>query len=213
MLNKQKIAVRMTAALLAAGILAGVMAPVAAQAAPAYDSKWTKKITMEELMGEGLAKEETDAAGVYEQLKQGLRFKTITQGSIYYMFLNGAVIPAEAVAMLYQDGLVSGFLYKYMSGLPYVPSDLKDVFNAFEYYCAYPETAAAVPFNENLLMIDFMINGMPQGRIGSTEFNPALYRKNYPELEAILGDNWMNYYIHYIVIGKEKGMTGKKSVR
>ena len=51
-----------------------------------------------------------------------------------------------------------------------------------------------------------MVNGMPEGRIGSFEFNPALYRAANPELSALFGDNWMNYYIHYILIGKEEGL-------
>ena len=208
---KKGLAVILGHAMLAAAVLLPLNT-MTAEAAPAYDSKWTQPITIEQLMGEGLQKN-TDAKGVYEELRQGFRFKTITQGSLYSMYLNGGKIPVEALQLLYNDGYISGFLFKYMAGLPFTPADLKDVFNAPVYYAAYPSVAASIPYDENLLLVDFMLNGMPEGRIGSFEFNPAIYMSNYPEVAAILGNNWMNYYIHYMLIGKEQGMTGSALIR
>lgn len=207
-----KISLRTAAAAAMAAILLQTIHPLTAQAAPAYESKWTQPITIETLMGEGLEKD-TDANGVYEELKQGFRFKTITQGSVYYMFLNGGKIPTESLRMLYEDGYISGFLYKFMAGLPFSPQDLQDVFSPAAYYGANPDVAANLPYDANVLLLDFLQNGMPQGKIGSAEFNPAVYRYNYPEISAVLGDSWMNYYLHYILIGKEQGLTGSRIVR
>jgi hypothetical protein len=67
--------------------------------------------------------------------------------------------------------------------------------------------AAGVAYDENTLFQDFLNAGMTLGRVANSEFNLAIFKANYPELEAALGDNNVNYYIFYILIGKDSGMN------
>ena len=89
---------------------------------------------MEELLLPALSNPWTDANGTYRQLKQALRFKTLYQGNILSLWQKGARIPAESLRMLSEEGLISGYLYKLIAGLPFAASDFRDVFNANYYY-------------------------------------------------------------------------------
>ena len=206
---------RSAALLLAAGITAGTLAgsSLTAHAAAAYDSKWTQTYTMEELLMPALAKN-TDAKGVYEQLRQALRFKTIYPGNILDMWEKGAKIPADAARLLADDGLITSYVYKMISGQALEASDFSDVFDAAYYYGANPDLAAAgVPYDEQTLFLDFLENGMAAGRNASAEFNLSCYKKNYPSLVKAFGDNNANYYMHYMLFGKAMGQVADKLLK
>lgn len=207
----KKLKISLCAAGAALGIVCGTFAPsLSAAAAPAYDSKYTQQYSMEYLLIPSLLKN-TDARGVYRQLKQAMRYQTITQGDIWDMYLQGCNIPALAVQCLYNDQMVSGYLYKTIAGLPYESSDFKDVFDPVFYWCAYPEVQEKIPvYDEQQVLNNWLTEGMAAGRMGSAEFNLDYYKANYPDLAAVFGDNNINYYLHYIIYGKDKGMIADK---
>lgn len=63
------------------------------------------------------------------------------------------------------------------------------------------------------ILAHFVNQGMKEGRQGSEEFNPYVYRKNYADLRATYGDNIREYYIHYVYAGKSEGRKGNEAVK
>ena len=105
----QKFTAKLAAVAAAAALVCTLAQPAAlsASAAPAYESRWTQTISMEELLLPALSNPWTDANGTYRQLKQALRFKTLYQGNILSLWQKGARIPAESLRMLSEEGLIS----------------------------------------------------------------------------------------------------------
>lgn len=183
------------------------------QAAAAYPSKYTQTVKMEELIKPALLNQWNNSDNMYEQLEQMLLYKTINQGNILTLSQQGVKFPAESLKKLAAEGLISGYLYKLISGLPYETSDFKDVFDASYYYAANPDIQGVVSNDEQALFNDFLTNGMAAGRAGSATFNPAYLKANYPALAVNLGDNNMNYYVYYIIYGKDNMMIADRLLK
>lgn len=49
-----------------------------------------------------------------------------------------------------------------------------------------------------------------KGCYAKEDFNVYFYRKNYPELEEIYGDEWELYFLHYISIGFKAGLVADR---
>ncbi len=181
-------------------------------AAAAYPSKYTQTISMEELVKPALSNVWNNSDNMYEQLEQMLLYKTINQGTILSFSNEGITISAEALSKLATEGLISGYLYKLIAGLPYEASDFKDVFDASYYYAANPDLQGTLSTDEKALFADFLTNGMALGRNASATFNLAYFKANYPNLQASLGDNNMNYYVYYIIYGKDMGLVADRLI-
>ena len=212
----QKFTAKLAAVAAAAALVCTLAQPAAlsASAAPAYESRWTQTISMEELLLPALSNPWTDANGTYRQLKQALRFKTLYQGNILSLWQKGARIPAESLRMLSEEGLISGYLYKLIAGLPFAASDFRDVFNANYYYAANPDLAAAgIPLDENQLFQHFLTQGMAQGRVAAPSFNLSYFKANYPQLEKAMGCSNVNWYLYYILYGKDNGQVADRLLK
>ncbi len=180
---------------------------ITAHAAPAYDSKWTQTLNWESAVGPALLYD-TNAAGVYEQLKLGLRTQVMSEGDIFHLYqMQETKIPIESIRLLYENELISGYLYKTLAGLPYEAKDMRAVFDAEYYKNANLAILTAVqqgtlPGDEASLFANFLAVGMPLGLRGCEEFDPAYFRAANPALSEAFGTNNMQYYIYYLLYGK-----------
>ncbi len=207
------------AGLLLGAVLAvsGIVSPLAGglqvQAKAAYDTKYSQSISMESLLLPALSNRFTDANGVYTQLKQALRYQKIYQGNILNLINQGANIPADALKKLYEEGLISGFLYHFGSGQAFTCEDYKDVFDPVWYWASNPDLQAAYgTYDANTMLVDFLTTGMSLGRSSSSTFNLTYFKSNYSWLQKYLGDDNANYYLFYILFGKDMGMTADKKI-
>ncbi len=94
----------------------------------------------------------------------------------------------------------------------YVADDARygSVFDAQYYLKNNPDVSAAVCGSEDGARNHFFTFGMKEGRRGSEEFDPKIYRTNYVELYKYIRDNFEQYYAHYMMVGKEEGRNGSK---
>lgn len=208
----------------AAGILLGAVLAVSAivtplsgglqvQAKAAYDTKYSQSISMESLLLPALTNRFTNANGVYTQLKQALRYQKIYQGNILNLINQGANIPADALKKLYEEGLISGFLYHFGTGQAFTADDYKDVFDPVWYWASNPDLQTAYgTYDENTMLVDFLTTGMSLGRSSSQSFNVSYFKSNYSWLQKYLGENNANYYLFYILFGKDMGMTADRLI-
>lgn len=203
-----KLKVSLILSSLMAAALIFTVSPIAAQAKPAYNTKWKNAYSWAELIAPALSKN-TDAKGVYEQLKSGIQYQLISDGDILSLYRReGSVAPVEALRMLNAEGLVSGYLYKTVSGLPLTAADLSDVYNTDYYYNANPDLQLAIGYNPDALFSHFITSGMAEGRQGIGNFNVANYAKKNPAVEKLYGKNYTMYYYHYILFGKAAASRG-----
>lgn len=208
-MNSSKKNGRMIRRAVTALVLAGALAaPMGVHAAPAYESSYTETSSMAQLLMPALMKN-TDPTGVALQLSTALRYGSITQGDIWNMIQEGCTIPAESLRLLYEQGQVSGYLYKTVAGLPYEPSDFAGGYDEEDYVSLNPAIAKALSdgsLKEQDLFYNFLLVGMPNGLAGSKEFSPEVFAKKYPEVAGELGNNVSSYYVWYLIYGKDKGM-------
>lgn len=197
---------------LALAAVTALSVPVQAQAESSVDgsdyvSDYSMTISMKSLLIPVL-NATSDSKAIYRQLINALAYRQITSVDIFEMRAEGVNIPDDVLKQLADDGLIPSYTYKFFSGEPYTAEDFADVFDYTYYYGANPDLmAAGVAYDENTLFQDFLNAGMTLGRVANSEFNLAIFKANYPELEAALGDNNVNYYIFYILIGKDSGMN------
>ncbi len=187
------------------------MAPILpAHAEAAYDTKYDKVVQTYEMMLPAMQKQ-TDSNLVYRQLHLGLLYHQISSGDILYMYsVPGTYVPVEALTKLYTEGNLNGYCYKIVTGQPLTSVDMAPVFDAAYYYQQNPDLHGAVPNDEVSLFAHFLSNGLKEGRVASKEFNPSIYKTNYPSIKAAYGDNWPMYYHHYLTYGKEGSFTADK---
>lgn len=204
--------IRVISAACAAVIAAGLTLPLCADAASAYPSKYTQTVSIAELVKPALMNQWNNSDNMYEQLEQMLLYKSIDQGTILTYAQQGVQIPAAALQKLAAEGLISGYLYKTIAGLPYEASDYKDVFDANYYYAANPDLQGIVSPDANSLFNHFLTQGMAEGRNGSASFNLAYFKKNYPSLAQSMGGSNVNYYLYYIIYGKDKGLVANRLI-
>ena len=206
---------RWTAGLLAAAVAAGSILytpalPVRAKAP--YDTHWNEQYSWMATMTEALQKN-TDATAVYREIRLALRYQVINELNIYQLYLDPTtVFPLEAATRLYQEGLISPFLYKLLARIPLTAADLADVYDPAWYYGANPAINQVLPYDENLLFENFLNCGMVVGLPGNAAFNLDIYKANYPELVKAFGAYNPAYYQYYILFGKKAGQKADRRI-
>ena len=114
---------------------------------------------------------------------------------------------------LYEEGLISGFLYHFGTGQAFTADDYKDVFDPVWYWASNPDLQAAYgTYDENTMLVDFLTTGMSLGRSSSQSFQLSYFKSNYSWLQKYLGEDNANYYLFYILFGKDMGMTADKLI-
>lgn len=83
------------------------------------------------------------------------------------------------------------------------------IFDAAYYYNNCADARSYAGTNVDKLWQFFVKVGIPRGDQASAEFNVFIYAKNYPDLVAAFGGNYMNYYLHYAQSGKKEGRNAK----
>ena len=175
-----------------------------------YQSGYSQAISMKTLLIPAI-NAAADAKSVTRQLTNALAYRQVTQADIFEMRSEGVNIPDETLKSLSDAGYISSYIYKYFSGKAFTADDFSDVFDAAYYYGANPELmAAGVAYDEDTLLQDFLTVGMSLGRQASADFNLAYFKANYPALTERLGDNNANYYIYYILYGKDNGLVADR---
>ena len=205
-----------TAAVIGAGAITTMPAfSVKAQAAaqPAYSSRWTTQYPFLTLLKSSLLNSYTDANGIYEQLKLGVKYKTVSESDILTLVQEGYRIPAESLQKLYTEGWISGYLYKTATGQGYTASDFKDVFDASYYVSANPVIAQAVASgalagDENSLFMNYLTCGIPAGLNGSSSFQFAAFEGRYPQVVTALGGSKLAEVVYYIMNKNALSLTG-----
>lgn len=175
-----------------------------------YHSSYSQTISMKTLLIPAI-NAAADAKSVTRQLTNALAYRQITQADIFEMRSEGVNIPDETLKALSDAGYISSYLYKYFSGQAFTAEDFSAVFDAAYYYGANPELMeAGIAYNEDTLLQDFLTVGMALGRQASADFNLAYFKANYPALAESLGDGNANYYIYYILYGKDSGLVADR---
>jgi hypothetical protein len=213
---------KIIAAVLVFAMVAALLLPLFAEAAEtntakgaAYPTKWSETYNMADIMAPALLRD-TDPNGVAQQLALALRYGSITQGDIWRLYSEGFKIPVESLKILSDNGVISGYLYKTAADLPLEPADLKDVYDPV--YFANTEfiqnaiAAGTIPNDAATIFQVFTTIAMGAGIQGSSEFNPAYFKANYPDVAKAIGDDNLTYYIYYILIGKQQGMEASKLI-
>lgn len=86
------------------------------------------------------------------------------------------------------------------------------VFDA-EYYLEHnPDIREAFDGDRERAKEHFFARGMKEGRRGSEEFDPWIYRSNYVGLYELIRDDFEQYYSHYIIAGKQEGRNGSERI-
>ena len=148
----------------------------------------------------------TDANGVYRQLRLALKYEQINEGSInHYYFDKTMNVPAETMKMLYKDGLISSYTYKCVTGEALAATDMAAVFDATYYYNNNADLQVAVGNDANALFAHFVQFGMKEGRQGNSTFNPSSYKAKNSDVSAAYGDDLAQYYRHYLLFGRFEG--------
>ena len=197
----------------AAGLPAGSMKVEAAASAPAYDSKWTAQYPFLTLLKSALLNPYTNADGIYEQIKQGIKYKTVSEADILQLVQEGYRIPSETIQKLYTEGWISGYLYKTLNGLGYTADDFKAVFDPAYYVSANPAIAAAVqsgalPGDEASLFLNYLTCGIPAGLDGNSAFSFTYFEAHYPQIVQALGGDRMNEVMYYVMYRDSLGLKG-----
>ncbi len=220
---KKRILNRILAAAAAAAVTAGCvtaapMLSIRSEAAtqPAYNSKWTAQYPFLTLLKSALLNSYTDANGIYEQLKLGIKYKTVSESDILTLSQEGYRIPAESMQKLYTEGWISGYLYKTVTGQGYTAADFKDVFDANYYVNANPVIAQAVANgtlagDENSLFLNYLTCGIAAGLNGSSSFQFSYFESQYPQVVKALGGSKLAEVTYYIMNKNALSLKGSKS--
>ena len=181
--------------------------PIKACAGAAYDSDFTKTYVFETLIKPALTNPYTDDNGIYEQLELCFRYRVMTMGEVLDMYDHGYTVPVTVLERLYNGGWINSYVYHRAAGIAITPSDMSDVFDYEYYYNANPDLQV-LGLNEEVLFNHFLLCGMSEGRRASLNFDPVYFKKRYPDIEAELGGDMAEYYIHYIIHAVEQGRAG-----
>lgn len=127
----------------------------------------------------------------------------ITSSSIVNIKSN-ITLHAQYYAPISKDGY--SVAYRDPTALNYSP-----VFNPIEYWEMNPDVKADATFGSSydLAFVHFLNFGMPEGRVGSSNFNVIKYRYciTNADLRRALGGDIKQYYIHYVAHGQHEGRS------
>lgn len=164
-----------------------------------------KFYTGEELMAPAMAKR-TDANGVYRQLRLALKYEQINEATVNHFYFDKTMnVPADAMKMLYNDGLISSYTYKCVTGEALTATDIAGVFDPTYYFNHNADLQAAVGNDATALFTHFVKYGMKEGRQGNAAFNPSSYKTKNADVAAAYGDDLAQYYKHYLLFGRYEG--------
>ena len=79
------------------------------------------------------------------------------------------------------------------------------VFNSKYYVERYSDLKNTFGYNEQALWQHFVVYGIFEGRIASSNFNVHNYRNRYVDLQQAFGNNLSLYYAHYVNHGYKEG--------
>lgn len=74
-----------------------------------------------------------------------------------------------------------------------------------DYYAQYDQFEG---YSAIELLRHFMNNGIYEGKRASAEFDPVYYRENNPDLNALYGSDYKQYFWHYLIYGASDGSIG-----
>ena len=77
----------------------------------------------------------------------------------------------------------------------------------YEYYVSNNPDLAGM--NRNEALNHFLTRGMIEGRQACADFNVYIYRARYSDLYNAFGNDLTQYYLHYVVSGKNEGRTAR----
>lgn len=205
-----------SAAAITVGSLAAVPAfSIRADAAsqPAYNSKWTAEIPFLTLLKSSLLKGQTDSNGIYEQLKQAIQFKVISEADLAQLKNEGYRIPTAALQQLYAEGWISAAAYTMLTGNTYTIAQFRDVFDANYYVSANPAISAAVqngtlPSDEASLFLNYLACGIPAGLSASPNFSFSYFEKAYPVVAKDLNYDKLGEITFYVTYKDSLNLKG-----
>ncbi|MBQ7676898.1 MAG: hypothetical protein IJT32_01570 [Lachnospiraceae bacterium] len=186
-------------AIICATLLCGMTAalPLRAAAASAFDTPYTTAFDPTTLFTATLNRT-IDERGIYQQIKQGLLFKTVDQFSLMQICDRGYEMPQSVSQRLYEEGYICSYLYKRINHIAITPADMAKVFDANYYLAMNPDVAAACGNDEAAIFGHFITTGMTEGRQGRESFDVKKYKENHPALAARFGPVMVAYYLYYI---------------
>ena len=86
--------------------------------------------------------------------------------------------------------------------------DYMHVFDPQYYYDHYADARSKCGKDARKLFEHFLKVGIPEGRMGSAEFDVIFYMKDNKELYEEYGEDYASYYVHYETEGREEGRAG-----
>ncbi len=89
--------------------------------------------------------------------------------------------------------------------------DYHGIFDAAYYEANYSNSLPGTVSPE-VLYDHYIRVGLQDAYSPSEEFQPIIYRENYPDLDAAFGDDWRMYAMHYVLLGKQEGRIADHSI-
>lgn len=200
----------LSAAAMAAGVVAMPASALQAQAAakvattPAYATQWSTVYPTVTLLKQALANPKTNADGIYEQLMMALKYSSIDEAGLQQLIAEGIQVPTSVLTRLYNEGWISGILYKTLTGQQITAADYSAVFDANYYVSANPAIAAAVqsgalPNDAETLLQNWLLCGLPAGLSGNGTYSKTWFESNFPAIAATLGNDAQQEVQYYIL--------------
>lgn len=89
---------------------------------------------------------------------------------------------------------------------------MQSAFNTTDYLKYNPSVKSNIGNDVPALKAHWISTGIPSGYRGSNEFDVNIYKKNYPDLVTVFGNNNYAYVSHYNTSGKSEGRIADMSV-
>lgn len=206
----------LTAAGIGIGSVCGLPAwqlHVQAASGPAYPSQWTAEYPFLTLLKSSLLNSQTDADGIYEQLKQAIKLRTLTETDLVQLASEGYRIPDQSVQRLEAEGWISPALAGMLIGRDYSLIQFQDVFDAGYYVSSNPAISAAVQngtlaADEATLFLNYMACGVPAGLSASPAFSFRYFETAYPTVAKDLNYDKMAEILFYVTYKNSLNLKG-----
>ncbi len=88
-----------------------------------------------------------------------------------------------------------------VSAASYRESDYSRVYDYSFYVKHNKDLSSSIRNSRTLALKHFVEHGMAQGRRAIISFNVKAYKKNYPELQKLYGNNYRKYFLHWQSVG------------
>ena len=87
--------------------------------------------------------------------------------------------------------------------------DYSSIYDFNSYLSMNPDLQGVFTLDDMGALAHFVNYGMNEARCASSDFNVFIYYNNYSDLQNAFGDNWREYYLHYLHYGKSEGRVAK----